>query len=76
LASSNEEWKTLRQATGEQTEQGISNIEKDEDNSVVDLDLEDDSELCDTLDENSMERVFQEMLVLDTMDFDEELNSE
>jgi hypothetical protein len=25
----------------------------------VDLDLEDDSELCDTLDENSMERVFQ-----------------
>jgi hypothetical protein len=51
-------------------------IEKDEDDSVVDLDLEDDSELCDTLDENSMERVFEEMLVLDTMDFDEELNSE
>jgi hypothetical protein len=68
----------LRQATWEQTEQGISNKEKDEDDSVVDLDLdlEDDSELCDTLDENSMERVFQEMLVLDTMDFDEELNSE
>ena len=44
--------------------------------SVVDLDLEDDSELCDTLDANSRERVFQQMLVLDTMDFDEELNSE
>jgi hypothetical protein len=65
-----------RSRDGEQTEQGISNTEKDEDDSVVDLDLEDDSELCVTLDENSMERVFQAMLVLDTMDFDEELNSE
>jgi hypothetical protein len=42
----------------------------------VDLDLEDDSELCDTLDANSNERLFQEMLELDEMDFDEELNSE
>jgi hypothetical protein len=44
--------------------------------SVVDLDLEADSELCDTLDANSEERVFQEMLQLDAMGFDEELNSE
>ena len=41
----------------------------------MDLYLEDDSDLCDTLDANSRERNFQEMLELDTMDFDEELNS-
>ena len=41
----------------------------------MDLDLEADLELCDTLDANSRERVFKEMLELDTMDFDEELNS-
>jgi hypothetical protein len=65
----------LRQSTGE-TEQGIPNAEEDEDDdSVVDLDLE-DLELYDTPDANSGERIFQEMLVLDTMDFDEVLNSE
>jgi hypothetical protein len=65
----------LRQSAGE-TEQGISNEEEDKDDSVVDLYLEDDSDLCDTLDANSRERICQEMLELDTMDFDEELNSE
>ena len=64
----------MRQSTGE-TEQGISNAAEDEHDSVVDLYLEDDSDLCDTLDANSRERIFQEMLELDTMDFDEELNS-
>jgi hypothetical protein len=54
---------------------GIRNFNA-EDDSIVDLDLEDDSELCDTLDANSNERLFQEMLELDEMDFDEELNSE
>jgi hypothetical protein len=39
------------------------------------VDLE-DSELSDALEANSEERVFQEMLQLDAMGFDEELNSE
>ena len=54
------------------TEQGISNTEEDEHDHVVDLE---DSELCDMLEANSEERVFQEMLQLDAMGFDEELNS-
>ena len=51
---------------------GISNTEEKERNLVVDLE---DSELRDMLEANSEERVFQEMLQLDAMGFDEELNS-
>ena len=61
-----------RQSTGE-TEQGVSNTEEDEHYSVVVLE---DSELCDMLEANSEERVFQEMLQLDAIGFDEELNLE
>ena len=59
------------QSTGE-TATGIANTEEDESHLVVDLE---DSELCDMLEANSEERVFQEMLQLDAMGFDEELNS-
>ena len=56
----------------EETAPGISNIVENERNLVVDLE---DSELCDMLEANSEEKIFQEMLYLDAMDFDEVINS-
>ena len=56
----------------EETAPGISNTEENERNLVVDLE---DSELCDMLGANSEETIFQEMLYLAAMDFDEVINS-